>query len=325
MTQKEMDEIPSLTHENAHPLYDPTAFRGRFDRGYKSRDWEKRSACDGAFTFTSNDLADKRAAALWHKPLLQIWNDDSAQEHPWTNRQIAFDGKSRVFHDPNVWVFFSSALREQHQDLAEYPFGHRERPPFEPVSNPPWIDGHRWKSPFIPVSTSPSWIAYQAAREKQLILETKPAKPPRQYLILTDPRVRLREGLPIINFDEEATYFDLARELWGYTRHESTWLCLYQVTRAEIVWIWRWDDLKDDVHWYENTVKPALRTFQDTGRRPGPIPRHPFKESYDPTSLTRAYHNHSAAQIVKGSMKQVADSATDHIRKGLGVKNRHGH
>ena len=38
-------------------------------------------------------------------------------------------------------------------------------------------------------------------------------------------------------------------------------LCLWQVTAAEIVGYWAWNDLENDKDWYQNIILPAFQRF----------------------------------------------------------------
>jgi hypothetical protein len=78
-----------------------------------------------------------------------------------------------------------------------------------------------------------------------------------QNLVVIDPWYRLQHGLPILDMAKEAEWYGIDspyRENY-FTDH---YVCLWEVTPAEVVGTCRWDELCRDNGWYENIVMPAF-------------------------------------------------------------------
>ncbi|RMY42882.1 hypothetical protein D0865_11653 [Hortaea werneckii] len=49
-----------------------------------------------------------------------------------------------------------------------------------------------------------------------------------------------------------------------YWQHH--YLCLWEVTPAEVVGIWEWDDLRRSTNWYEDVIMPAVNRHRGLKR-----------------------------------------------------------
>ncbi|KAK0853256.1 hypothetical protein LTS02_012041 [Friedmanniomyces endolithicus] len=78
-----------------------------------------------------------------------------------------------------------------------------------------------------------------------------------QKVVVIDPRIRIKLGLPILDYGEEMAHYHIdspyARDYW-----RNHYLCLWEVTPQEVVGIWEWDDLRRTADWYEEVIMPAV-------------------------------------------------------------------
>ncbi|KAI0530064.1 hypothetical protein GGR58DRAFT_494748 [Xylaria digitata] len=83
-----------------------------------------------------------------------------------------------------------------------------------------------------------------------------------QMITVIDPNTRIRKGLPIIHTEREMEYYGIPDP---YKRnneyYHDEYLCLWQVTAAEIVHHWEWSALEHDTDWYHNIVLPDFEKF----------------------------------------------------------------
>jgi len=79
-----------------------------------------------------------------------------------------------------------------------------------------------------------------------------------QNLVAIDPGYRLQRGLPILDMAKEAERYGVKNP---YTRDffSDHYLCLWEVTPAEVVGTWPWNKLREADNWYENIVMPAFK------------------------------------------------------------------
>lgn len=79
-----------------------------------------------------------------------------------------------------------------------------------------------------------------------------------QTVTAVDPRVRINRGLPVLHAEAEMDYYDIPdpynQSNMYYRKH---YLCLWQVTEAEIIGEWDWNDLACNPKWYKEIVLPA--------------------------------------------------------------------
>jgi hypothetical protein len=177
----------------------------------------------------SGDFAEKRALSLWNKPLLRVWDTSSgSQPLSSSTRLLARDPKRSL----DTWDSREKTLLN-HIDAAK-----------------------REPTPYITFTVNPE-IASELARLRAV-------KRGDQHVTLINPRTRLRLGLPIVELSMEAKNYEFDQR-YPESYLKDMWLCLWEVTSAEIVSTWAWTELKNDPKWYEKIVGPALRSFQAAG------------------------------------------------------------
>ncbi|KAI1115832.1 hypothetical protein F5Y14DRAFT_105174 [Nemania sp. NC0429] len=114
-------------------------------------------------------------------------------------------------------------------------------------------------SPYISFTTSAARVEDLA--EKRVSKGRGP-----QMLTVIDPNIRLRKGLPILNAKDEMDYYGIRDPYgMGYKYYYDEYLCLWQVTEAEVIGHWEWADLNAyGADWYRNIILPAFRDFTAT-------------------------------------------------------------
>ena len=79
----------------------------------------------------------------------------------------------------------------------------------------------------------------------------------KQRIVVVDRRIRIELGLPILHCSAEIANYGVKtpynRDYW-----ENHYLCLWEVTPAEVVGIWDWDDLRRSRSWYQDIIVPAV-------------------------------------------------------------------
>ncbi|KAI0906713.1 hypothetical protein F4823DRAFT_605915 [Ustulina deusta] len=116
---------------------------------------------------------------------------------------------------------------------------------------------NEWKpTPYISFTTRKTTI--------ESLVDMRRAKRGDQTLTVIDPNTRLRNGLPILDAEVEMDYYDISDpygKICEYYRDH--YLCLWQVTAAEIVDHWEWSRLEGDPNWYEDIILPAFKKFTE--------------------------------------------------------------
>ena len=84
-----------------------------------------------------------------------------------------------------------------------------------------------------------------------------------QNIVVIDPWYRLQRGLPILDMGKEMEQYGVEnpyRENY-YTDH---YICLWEVTPAEVVGTWSCNFLRRVDGWYENIIMPEFRKHRET-------------------------------------------------------------
>lgn len=162
---------------------------------------------------------------LQDKPLLRVWDtcSGSQPEHPSGNRMRARLRRGVL------------ATRDARK-----------------TSLTTHVDNSDWKNtPYISFTSSPS-AAVRLANQRHN------ARRGDQNLVVIDPGYRLQRGLPVLDMANEAEWYGVE---CPYPENYFTdhYLCLWEVTPAEVVDTWSWDDLRRDDNWYENIIVPAFK------------------------------------------------------------------
>ncbi|KAI1480703.1 hypothetical protein F4774DRAFT_376920 [Daldinia eschscholtzii] len=116
------------------------------------------------------------------------------------------------------------------------------------------LDYRDWTpTPFISFTTRQDEIENLAGRRIYTTEKT---------VIVIDPHTRLKKGLPIIDVEAETKHYRIEDHYPGskdYAR--GHYMCLWEVTKDEIVGSWKWDDLKDNKNWLEDIIMPEYKKF----------------------------------------------------------------
>lgn len=79
-----------------------------------------------------------------------------------------------------------------------------------------------------------------------------------QTITAINPNIRARNGLPVLNTKAEMSHYEIEDPYNGRTGDYSDhYVCLWQVTKAEIIGHWKWSELENNPAWYEDIVLPA--------------------------------------------------------------------
>ena len=98
-----------------------------------------------------------------------------------------------------------------------------------------------------------------------------------QTLTVVDPNTRLRDGLPILDVAAEMDHYKIP-DPYGKSNqyYKDHYVCLWQVTKREIVGHWLWNDLVARRDWYQEIIIPAFRQFNRKT-----VPKSPVDETCD--------------------------------------------
>jgi hypothetical protein len=230
-----------LTHEIAvGRLVNPDSFKSSIfgsDRDGYHHQWHTKPSCNEILMNHSfAGPAEMRSASLWDKPLLRVWDNMSGSPpNIFTRRMLARDPDRRL----NNFLLRKTWL-QAHIDHGNWDYG----------------------TPFISFTSN-----HKAVTDLAHFRATRPGRGA-QSLTLVDPRTRFKLGLPIVNFAIEAKHYNVTSP-YSTDYFTDHWLCLWEVTPAEVVHTWEWVEFADDPAWYQRIVRPALAKFQRTGLRPG--------------------------------------------------------
>jgi hypothetical protein len=209
--------------------------------GIQNHDWEKVSSYANSAIRTPENYsshADNALKHLWDKPLLLFYtngDDPSFFRHNQCSAGRLLAG--------NVSAAMNTLDSRMHF-LNEH------------------LSGLPKRLPFLTVCSSPQRFANEIARIPGRNGVTI-------SVALIDPRARLRAGLPIRHYVTEALRYrtcrheDLRELDEDFRLNKDQWLCLWEITPREIVYIWDLSELKSHQDWYETIVEPALRKHQD--------------------------------------------------------------
>ncbi|KAJ2998950.1 hypothetical protein NUW58_g154 [Xylaria curta] len=164
----------------------------------------------------------------FHMPLLRVWDMDSGSLPEEVGRMMA--------RAPEMRLADKHSRRDSLSIHIDYSI---------------WIE-----TPYISFTTSDTRIEW--------LVKTRTDKNSRgaQMLTVIDPDNRLRNGLPIIGVKAEMQHYgiqDPYNKHGEYYVHE--YLCLWQVTTAEIIGHWKWSDLAEDKNWYRNIILRVYDKF----------------------------------------------------------------
>lgn len=164
----------------------------------------------------------------FNRPLLRLWDH-------WSGSQPDDDGcmKSRA----------ERQRLDTHKSREESLTIH--------INHKTWIP-----TPYISFSISPSKI-------KDLFrLRAKRQWRGPHNLIVVNPNTRVRNGLPVLHVADEMKHYGI-QDPSGNSKlseyHTDHYICLWEVTKTEVVGCWQWDELVGHENWYEEIIMPAFR------------------------------------------------------------------
>lgn len=174
------------------------------------------------------------------------------QLHPWSVN------KSQELHCPLLRIWDSksgSQLRKDNRMLSRAPYQCLTTEEARKTSLATHLDHQIWtRTPYIFFTKSPSAIKELATRRSM--------KRNRGYQTLTviNPAARLRNGLPILDVAAETKHYGISDPYnKGSEYYVDHYVCLWEVTKEEIVGHYKWKDLVQNKNWYEEVVMPAFR------------------------------------------------------------------
>ncbi|KAH8763665.1 hypothetical protein F5883DRAFT_361506, partial [Diaporthe sp. PMI_573] len=160
----------------------------------------------------------------YEQPLLRIWDEHSGSQPK---------NHSMLSRAPDMRL---DTYQKRKSSLANH-LDYRE-----------WIAG-----PYISFTTSPAAIEDHVRRRRGKDRGS-------QKLTVVDPKQRIANGLPVLDVLTEMENYEIL-DPYGLGNHYyiNEHVCLWEVTEAEIVGHWEWDDLEQNENWYENIVMPAFK------------------------------------------------------------------
>jgi hypothetical protein len=116
-------------------------------------------------------------------------------------------------------------------------------------------------TPFLSFSSSPSAI-WEIAEFRRQPERGRGA----QTITVINPDARTHAGLPTISVAQAMKDYrvDFPAHYWKKTYDKDYHLCLWEVSREEIVGHYEWDTLRNNPDWYQEIILPA---YQDHERR----------------------------------------------------------
>jgi len=119
-----------------------------------------------------------------------------------------------------------------------------------------------------------------------------------QTLTVIDPNTRLRDHLPILDVAAEMDHYKIL-DPYGKSNqyYVDHYVCLWQITKREIVGHWQWDDLITNEDWYEQIIMPAFRRFRGEW-----LPKSRGDTAFD---LLTAMNQLSRKSLIKNSITKL--------------------
>ncbi|KAB5569981.1 hypothetical protein GE09DRAFT_692267 [Coniochaeta sp. 2T2.1] len=181
------------------------------------------------------------------------------QLHPWRARY------SQSFQEPllRIWDRVSgSNPTKDGRMISRAPEMRLDNAEARQASLAKHLDHSDWTpGPYISFTTSPAMI--------ETLVRMRVDKRGAQTLTVIDPNIRIRNGLPVLDLAAEMDYYNIpdpyGKSKEYYLNHH---VCLWQVTKAEIVDHWDWASLAGNEYWYQEISIPAFETFAARKRVP---------------------------------------------------------
>ena len=85
-----------------------------------------------------------------------------------------------------------------------------------------------------------------------------------QTLTIVNPNVRRQKGLPFINMEEEMEYYGVSDPYHRNNQYyHNEYLCLWEVTKEEVVGHYSWQDLRANRSWYHTVVLQDFKRHEE--------------------------------------------------------------
>lgn len=198
-------------------------------------------------------LDSQTALDQLRRPLPNIFTNEE-EAHPWQVRSF------QQFDMPllRIWDQYSGSHPEADERMMSRAPGMRlDDRESRRTSFSCHLVHNEWKpTPYISFTTRKTTI--------ESLVDMRRAKRGDQTLTVIDPNTRLRNGLPILDAEVEMDYYDISDPYGKNCEYDRDhYLCLWQVTAAEIVGHWEWSKLEGDPNWYEDIILPAFKKFTE--------------------------------------------------------------
>ncbi|KAF2741735.1 hypothetical protein M011DRAFT_318375 [Sporormia fimetaria CBS 119925] len=208
---------------------------------------------------------DRRSEVLTRRKALQLLEADSTnpfirseeQRHPWSVDPIQ-TLHCPLLHGPLLRVWDSKSGRQPEGDnrmLSRSPDQRLDTEQARKTSLVIHLDHKvRESTPYISFTKSPSAI--------EEIVAWRSTKRGAQTLTVIDPNVRLNNGLPIVDVVAEMQHYGIQDPYnKGNRYYIDHYVCLWEVTKEEIVDHYEWEELAKRAKWYEEIIMPDFRRF----------------------------------------------------------------
>jgi hypothetical protein len=107
-------------------------------------------------------------------------------------------------------------------------------------------------TPYISFTTSPTAI--------HKLADWRANRRGPQTLTVVDPNTRIANGLPILDVCAEMDHYGINDPYEESNQYYiDHYLCLWEVTRREIIGHWEWTDLVANEQWYHEIILPAFK------------------------------------------------------------------
>ncbi|PVH90682.1 hypothetical protein DM02DRAFT_710326 [Periconia macrospinosa] len=202
-------------------------------------------------------LTRRKALRLLNADIGNPFIPSEEQRHPWSVDPI------QRLHSPllrgpllRVWDYFSGSQPEgDNRMLSRSPDQRLNTEQARKTSLASHLDHKVWEpTPYISFTKSPSTI--------EEIVAWRSPKRGAQTLTVIDPNARLNNGLPILDVVAEMEHYGIQDPYNNGNRYYiDHYVCLWEVTKEEIVDHYEWEELAKHANWYEEVIMPAFRKF----------------------------------------------------------------
>ena len=180
--------------------------------------------------------------------------------HPWRSRSF------QAFNKPLLRIsdYCSGSQPQKRCMTSRAPYKRLDTSESRKDSLTIHIKHGDWRpTPYISFTTSP------VAAQEIANMRREPRGP--HTLVVIDPDVRLKQGLPILDVAAEMRYYEIDDPYKkGGQYFKDHYVCIWQVSGAEVVGEWPWNNLATYEDWYEDIIMPAFRQHRRDIQRNAP-------------------------------------------------------